>query len=1032
MINHFNAFISYKHADLDNKIAASIVRDLEHYHIPRKIQKSTGVKKIDRIFRDKDELPITSDLNDTISQALYNADYLIVICSTNTKKSTWVEREIEVFLKNHTMNQILTVLADGEPYEVIPKVLLTGKKEVVDEDGVKRIVEMPFEPLSCDYRLPYRRAKAEELPRMAAALIGCSYDELINRHRQYKMRRLSAIAGGVMALSLGFAGYMLYSNTLIQKNYLESLKNQSRYLANQSEKVLNDEDRLEAMQLALFALPDGEGDERPVTPEAIKAITQASMAYQSLEGSSIAPVWNYRMPNHVSDMKLTSDGRYFVAKDAGNVIIAWDAKTHKQVLYYDDYQQEADDYYLIGNDKLVINCRRSVRAFDLTTGENIWTLEDGEGEYKYSYVSGVFPYKDDTILVITGDSDVDVISMKDGTVNKSFTMTAEDEAERVYISHFAVSEDGKKIAFTTSPGYGFGDGVFTLHEYDVESGQLIDSEEQKGWARQIQYVGDKVILDVPPYESGTSSSKMYDYDFVTAGHSHVDCFSSGTLSLDWESELVSYDVSIKSRFVPMSNGNIAYYTGDTCKVWNPQTGEELGDYRLNDSIIDASDIDKDGELLFITQGGATGSPSTMGETKGVALLKRFMDNLSDAVVGNGVYVRGYLSSEIVYYASGIYDEDWTGIESVPEFDLDNIKYCSAGNVLCVLTETDSGCKVFFVDTKEKNYLGEVALTDGLEARNYKVLGVYNNVMYLASSADSRFEITKIDIESKKIDKILINDDSWDFEPKAVMADGKIVYLDTRTGNENKVEEIDLATGDKKTVLLPDWGQDLFFIPESNNIYVRAETDYLVHMDNETYSEIKLSEDWGKTTYVAGDKDNKIFAISNSEIIRLFDEDENLISEISCGNVDPLTMKIEEIGGQKLLLIAYENGTLFRYNAETGEFLGKTDLSVSYMSYMYDSSFEVDEEHGLLYVKVGDILDIIETDSWIETTRILYCLGWDKETDTFLTYSYDKSRKEGKIGYFEHYSVERLIQKTKDYLQGEEMSEDQMSMYGISG
>ena len=51
----------------------------------------------------------------TAATALYNADYLIVICSTNTKKSTWVEREIEVFLQNHTMDRILTVLADGEP-----------------------------------------------------------------------------------------------------------------------------------------------------------------------------------------------------------------------------------------------------------------------------------------------------------------------------------------------------------------------------------------------------------------------------------------------------------------------------------------------------------------------------------------------------------------------------------------------------------------------------------------------------------------------------------------------------------------------------------------------------------------------------------------------------------------------------------------------------------------------------------------------------------------------------------------------------
>ena len=70
MINHFNAFISYKHADLDNKIAASIVRDLEHFHIPKKIQQKTGIKRINKIFRDKDELPITSNLDDQISYAL--------------------------------------------------------------------------------------------------------------------------------------------------------------------------------------------------------------------------------------------------------------------------------------------------------------------------------------------------------------------------------------------------------------------------------------------------------------------------------------------------------------------------------------------------------------------------------------------------------------------------------------------------------------------------------------------------------------------------------------------------------------------------------------------------------------------------------------------------------------------------------------------------------------------------------------------------------------------------------------------------
>ena len=51
---HYNAFISYKHAPLDNKVAAEIEKQLERYHIPKKIQKKTGIKKIERIFRDKD------------------------------------------------------------------------------------------------------------------------------------------------------------------------------------------------------------------------------------------------------------------------------------------------------------------------------------------------------------------------------------------------------------------------------------------------------------------------------------------------------------------------------------------------------------------------------------------------------------------------------------------------------------------------------------------------------------------------------------------------------------------------------------------------------------------------------------------------------------------------------------------------------------------------------------------------------------------------------------------------------------------
>ena len=282
MINHYNAFISYKHAPEDNKVADAVHRGLEHFHIPGKIRKKTGMKKINRIFRDKAELPITNDLSDTISDALENSDYLIVLCSTNTKESAWVPREIECFLKNHTKRDVFTVLVNGEPQDVIPEVLQYDECVETDADGNERTVRIPIEPLSCDYRLSKGKAKKEELPRLASGIIGCAYDELMNRHRAYRMKLLTAVFSIAFAIILAFSGYMFYSREQIHKTYLESLKNQSRYLANESINLSEKKQRIKALQLALEALPKDDSDDRPITAEAVKALTKATLAYEGI------------------------------------------------------------------------------------------------------------------------------------------------------------------------------------------------------------------------------------------------------------------------------------------------------------------------------------------------------------------------------------------------------------------------------------------------------------------------------------------------------------------------------------------------------------------------------------------------------------------------------------------------------------------------------------------------------------------------------------------------------------------------------
>ena len=131
----YDAFISYSHSEPDSYIARKLHTMLEHYHISGKLQKISGKKKINRVFRDREELPLSSDLAANIRQALRQSEYLIVICSPRAVSSEWVQKEIEVFLETHEKDKILTLLVDGEPEESFPEILCYTEEKIVEADG---------------------------------------------------------------------------------------------------------------------------------------------------------------------------------------------------------------------------------------------------------------------------------------------------------------------------------------------------------------------------------------------------------------------------------------------------------------------------------------------------------------------------------------------------------------------------------------------------------------------------------------------------------------------------------------------------------------------------------------------------------------------------------------------------------------------------------------------------------------------------------------------------------------------------------
>lgn len=88
---HYDAFISYRHTDLDKFVAENLHKQLEAYRMPADVMKKRKSMKnrVERVFRDREELPLTSNLNDPIMTAIHNSDWLIVICSPRLRESVW-------------------------------------------------------------------------------------------------------------------------------------------------------------------------------------------------------------------------------------------------------------------------------------------------------------------------------------------------------------------------------------------------------------------------------------------------------------------------------------------------------------------------------------------------------------------------------------------------------------------------------------------------------------------------------------------------------------------------------------------------------------------------------------------------------------------------------------------------------------------------------------------------------------------------------------------------------------------------------
>jgi tetratricopeptide (TPR) repeat protein len=203
----YKGFISYSWADA--KWGKWLHHAIETYRTPRPLVGTEGRRgpvpaRLHPLFKDREEEAAGASIGRAVEEALANSEFLVVICSPNSAKSQWVNREIAWFKTHRDPANILALIVGGEPGAAA----LPGRE--ADEcfpRALTHVVNAAMEvtpealdaPLAADARDSGDGKRGAKL-KIAAALLGVGLDELVRRDDRRRARlRIAATTAELLA-----------------------------------------------------------------------------------------------------------------------------------------------------------------------------------------------------------------------------------------------------------------------------------------------------------------------------------------------------------------------------------------------------------------------------------------------------------------------------------------------------------------------------------------------------------------------------------------------------------------------------------------------------------------------------------------------------------------------------------------------------------------------------------------------------------------------------------------------------------------
>jgi hypothetical protein len=448
------AFISYSHRD--EHWAQWLHRSLERYFVPRiLVGRPSRDGKVPRrlfpIFRDREELPVSSDLGANLKDCLERSRYLIVVCSPDAAVSRWVNEEIRYFKNAHGEDRILCLIVAGEPNAddklttSLPECFPPAVRFRVAADGA--LTAERTEPIAADVR-PGADGKANAKLKLIAGLVGVNYDELKQRD-QRRRRRRNVLLLTLTALSLAAFISIIFVEEKTKARKIVKMRIQR--LVQEGIEKMSAEKRLQALVYLAQAYHLEQSIQRIDKPLDNLLIEASISLPKELEELKIGG--HDRRSNWVSFAQFNPDCSMLVTTSWDGCVRLWNLKDQTSRVVCQEKSRALSVNFSPHGDKLVVSYWNGLAKIWTLNGDLVATLKGHTGRVNYA------TYCPDGTKVITASDDS---TAKLWSPNGDLLRTLSDHSDSVKSAVF--SSDGTKVLTASFDG--------TVKVWDVASGGL--------------------------------------------------------------------------------------------------------------------------------------------------------------------------------------------------------------------------------------------------------------------------------------------------------------------------------------------------------------------------------------------------------------------------------------------------------------------------------------------------------------------------------------------------------------------------------